>query len=225
LASRRSGSRSSSSRTAPAGPRAARPAKALAEYNRKRRFEVTPEPPGRPAPRRRRGLAFVVQKHRATRLHYDLRLEHRGVMLSWAVPRGPSLDPGVRRLAMPTEDHPIEYNDFEGVIPEGEYGGGTVMIWDRGTWEPEAEDVDEALARGDLKFRLRGAKLKGGWVLVRTRDRSWLFIKHRDGAASGEEVTRTQSRSAVTGRTMAEIAYAGGASDRQLVNAAAADAS
>jgi bifunctional non-homologous end joining protein LigD len=124
---------------------------------------------------------------------------------------------------MPTEDHPIEYNAFEGVIPEGEYGAGTVMIWDRGTWEPETDDVDRALRAGDLKFRLHGARLKGSWVLVRTRDRAWLFIKHRDAAASTEEVTRTHARSVVSGRTMAEIAYDGGASDRQLVNAAAAD--
>lgn len=157
------------------------------------------------------------------RLHYDLRLEHRGVMLSWAVPKGPSLDPTVRRLAMPTEDHPIDYNAFEGVIPEGEYGAGTVMIWDRGTWEPESEDVDRALAGGDLKFRLCGTKLRGSWVLVRTRDRAWLLIKHRDEAASKGDLTRTHARSVVSERTMAEIAYAGGASDRQLVNAAAAD--
>ena len=105
-------------------------------------------------------------------------------MLSWAVPKGPSLDPANKRLAMQTEDHPIEYNRFEGVIPEGEYGGGTVMIWDRGTWEPEVDDVDAALAKGDLKFTLHGTKLKGSWVLVRMRDRQWLLIKHRDKAAS-----------------------------------------
>ena len=172
---------------------------------------------------RGRDRAFVMQKHRATRLHYDLRLEHRGVMLSWAVPKGPSLDPAVRRLAVPTEDHPIEYNAFEGVIPEGEYGAGTVMVWDRGTWEPESEDVDRALAAGDLKFRLHGAKLRGSWVLVRTRDQSWLLIKHRDEAASADDPTSAQPRSVVSRRTMAEIAYAGGASDRQLVQAAAAD--
>ncbi len=210
------------SRRGPGGPSAAG---ALADYNRKRRFDVTPEPPGRPARPRRGGLAFVVQKHRASQLHYDLRLEHRGVMLSWAVPKGPSLDPTVRRLAMPTEDHPIEYNAFEGVIPEGEYGAGTVMIWDRGTWEPETEDVDRVLSAGDLKFRLRGTKLKGSWVLVRTRNRAWLLIKHRDEAASREDVARAHARSVVSRRSMAEIAYAGGASDRQLVNAAAADPS
>ena len=128
----------------------------LAEYNRKRRFEVTPEPPGRPGRRRTKGLAFVIQKHRATALHYDLRLEHEGAMESWAVPKGPSLDPAHKRLAMMTEPHPMDYNAFEGVIPEREYGGGTVMIWDRGTWEPETADVTAGLAKGELKFRLRG---------------------------------------------------------------------
>ncbi|HZF04172.1 MAG TPA: DNA polymerase ligase N-terminal domain-containing protein, partial [Patescibacteria group bacterium] len=118
----------------------------LAEYNRKRRFDVTPEPPGRAGKRKpTRALEFVVQKHRASHLHYDFRIEHEGVMLSWAIAKGPSLDPGVRRLAMMTEPHPMDYNDFEGVIPEGEYGGGTVMIWDRGTWEPESPDVNKAL--------------------------------------------------------------------------------
>jgi bifunctional non-homologous end joining protein LigD len=196
----------------------------LAEYNRKRRFEVTPEPRGG----RRRGggprRAFVVQKHRATALHYDVRLEHAGVMLSWAVPKGPSPDPAVKRLAMMTEPHPLEYNDFEGVIPEGEYGGGTVMIWDRGTWEPEGPDVDRSLARGDLKFTLRGRKLKGSWVLVRTRgDRQWLLIKHRDAAASSEDLTVRRPLSAVSRRTMAGIARAAGASERQLALARAAD--
>ena len=133
----------------------------LAEYNRKRRFEVTPEPAGKPKRARKKALEFVVQKHRASRLHYDFRLEHDGVMLSWAVPKGPSLDPANKRFAMQTEDHPIEYNRFEGVIPEGEYGGGTVMIWDRGTWEPEVDDVDAALAKGDLKFTLHGDEAQG----------------------------------------------------------------
>ena len=197
----------------------------LAEYNRKRRFEVTPEPPGRPGRAgRRRGLEFVVQKHRATRLHYDLRLEHQGVMLSWAVPKGPSLDPSVKRLAMMTEPHPMEYNQFEGVIPEGEYGGGTVMIWDHGTWEPESPDVDRALARGELKVRLEGRKLTGSWVLVRTRDeRTWLLIKHRDAAASTDDVTVSRPLSVVSRRTMAGIARAAGASPRQLASAAGAD--
>jgi bifunctional non-homologous end joining protein LigD len=195
----------------------------LAEYNRKRRFEVTPEPAGKPARARKRLREFVVQKHRASQLHYDFRLEHDGVMLSWAVPKGPSLDPGNKRFAMQTEDHPIEYNQFEGVIPEGEYGGGTVMIWDRGTWEPEGEDVDAALAKGDLKFKLHGKKLRGSWVLVRMRPRQWLLIKHRDRTASTEDITATKSRSAVSRRTLAGIARAAGATARQLKQAQEAD--
>jgi bifunctional non-homologous end joining protein LigD len=195
----------------------------LAEYNRKRRFEVTPEPAGRPARRRSRGLAFVVQKHRASHLHYDFRLEHEGAMLSWAVPKGPSLDPATKRLAMMTEPHPMDYNDFEGVIPEGEYGGGTVMIWDRGTWTPEVPDVGAALARGDLKFTLHGRKLTGSWVLVRTRNRQWLLIKHRDRFASTEDVTISRPLSIVSRRTMAGIARAAGASPRQVELALGAD--
>ena len=204
----------------------------LAEYRAKRRFDVTPEPPPRlpgkrsaatrgkagPAP-----LEFVVQKHRAGHLHYDFRLEHEGVMLSWAVPKGPAPDPTVRRLAMQTEPHPMDYNQFEGVIPEGEYGGGTVMIWDRGTWTPESPDVERALTKGDLKFRLDGKKLKGSWVLVRTRDRQWLLIKHRDAHVSSEDLTLTKPRSVVSRRTLAAIARAAGASPRQLEQAAAAD--
>src|SRR6476469_467127 len=134
---------------------------ALKEYRAKRRFDVTAEPAGKEKPpaKRRKALVFVVQKHRATALHYDFRLEWNGVMLSWAVPRGPSYDPTVKRLAMQVEDHPMEYNEFEGIIPTGEYGGGTVMIWDRGTWTPEVDDVDAALAKGELKLRLAGKKL------------------------------------------------------------------
>jgi bifunctional non-homologous end joining protein LigD len=195
----------------------------LAEYNRKRRFDVTPEPPGRPGRRRTKGLAFVVQKHRATALHYDLRLEHEGAMESWAVPKGPSLDPAHKRLAMMTEPHPMDYNGFEGVIPEREYGGGTVMIWDRGTWEPETADVAAGLAKGELKFRLRGRKLNGSWVLVRTRNRQWLLIKHRDRFAATGEVTVTRPLSVVSRRTMAGIARAAGATPRQLELALAAD--
>jgi bifunctional non-homologous end joining protein LigD len=196
----------------------------LAEYNRKRRFGVTPEPPGTaPRGRARRRLAFVVQKHRASHLHYDVRLEHEGVMLSWAVPKGPSLDPSVKRLAMMTEPHPIAYNEFEGVIPEGEYGAGTVMIWDRGIWEPEVTDVTAALAKGDLKFRLHGRKLAGSWVLVHTDGRRWLMIKHRDAAASPADVTVARPLSVVSRRTMAGIARAAGATPRQLAAAAAAD--
>jgi bifunctional non-homologous end joining protein LigD len=124
---------------------------------------------------------------------------------------------------MMTEPHPLEYNEFEGVIPEGEYGGGTVMIWDRGTWEPEVPDVGKALAKGDLKFTLRGRKLKGSWALVRMRDRQWLLIKHRDAAASAEDLTATRPLSVVSRRTLAGIARAAGASPRQLEQAAAAD--
>lgn len=162
----------------------------LDEYRKKRDFARTPEPRGDGRRRRRaQKLYFCVQKHLATRLHYDLRLEHRGELLSWAVPKGPSLDPRDKRMAMRTEDHPLDYGDFEGVIPEG-YGAGVVMLWDYGTWTPEVDDVEAALAKGDLKFTLDGFKLKGSWVLVRTRDRpdtsarqhgkSWLLIKHRD---------------------------------------------
>ena len=195
----------------------------LAEYNRKRRFDVTPEPPGRPGKGTSSRPAFVIQKHRATALHYDFRLEHEGVMLSWAVPKGPSLDPATKRLAMMTEPHPLDYNGFEGVIPEGEYGGGTVMIWDRGVWAPEVSDVTAALAKGDLKFSLRGSKLRGSWVLVRTRNRQWLLIKHRDRFVSTDDVTLKRPLSVVSRRTMAGIARAAGATPRQLELAAGAD--
>lgn len=186
----------------------------LNEYRRKRRFDVTTEPSGEEATHRREGkaLLYVIQKHRASHLHYDFRLEWNGVMLSWAVPKGPSLDPSVKRLAAPVEDHPLEYAGFEGVIPGGEYGGGTVMVWDTGTWVPEVSDVDESLRKGDLKFTLDGRKLKGSWVLVRTRGfgksprPSWLLIKHRDAFASAIDITVEEPRSAVSGRMMAEIA-------------------
>lgn len=186
----------------------------LREYRAKRRFDVTTEPEGRTVARkpRKKRLAFVVQKHRATALHYDFRLEWDGVMLSWAVPKGPSLDPTVKRLAMQVEDHPVEYNDFEGIIPAGEYGGGTVMIWDRGTWAPEVADVAAAVKKGELKLTLRGKKLHGSWVLVRTRPRggdkrpSWLLIKHRDEAASTADVAETEPRSVVSKRLLCEIA-------------------
>lgn len=170
---------------------------ALDEYRRKRDFTRTPEPDGSGAPRRRRpgeGLFFSVQKHLASHLHYDLRLEWNGVLLSWAVPKGPSIDPADKRLAMQTEDHPFEYGSFEGVIPDG-YGAGIVMLWDRGTWTPESPDVDAALGKGDLKFRLEGYKLKGSWALVRTRGfgsgskPSWLLIKHRDEWAGPINIT------------------------------------
>ncbi|HEY2366944.1 MAG TPA: DNA polymerase ligase N-terminal domain-containing protein, partial [Polyangiaceae bacterium] len=138
---------------------------ALETYNHKRRFEKTREPEGRVA-RSKSGFSYVIQKHAASHLHYDFRLELDGVLLSWAVPKGPSLDPKVKRLAMQTEDHPVEYGGFEGTIPKGEYGGGTVMLWDRGTWEPEGDPRD-MYRRGRLTFTLHGEKLKGKWHLIR----------------------------------------------------------
>jgi bifunctional non-homologous end joining protein LigD len=173
---------------------------ALEDYRKKRDFTKSPEPAGDKAHRSPGGRTprfFCVQKHLASHLHYDFRLEHEGVLLSWAVPKGPSLDPAIKRLAMHVEDHPIDYGEFEGVIPSG-YGAGIVMLWDKGTWTPETDDVEAALKKGDLKFTLDGYKLKGSWVLVRTRGwggsrggergsggasdgkTSWLLIKHRD---------------------------------------------
>jgi bifunctional non-homologous end joining protein LigD len=177
----------------------------LDKYKQKRNFNATPEPAGDvklAAERARsakpgRGLFFCVQKHLASHLHYDFRLEYNGVLLSWAVPKGPSLDPKTKRLAMHVEDHPIEYGTFEGVIPSG-YGAGIVMLWDQGTWKAESPDVDAALKKGDLKFTLDGYKLKGSWVLVRTGGRygsrggdarSWLLIKHRDEWAGDLDIT------------------------------------
>jgi bifunctional non-homologous end joining protein LigD len=190
----------------------------LAEYRQKRDFGRTAEPRGGRRKRARK-LQYVIQKHAASHLHYDLRLELDGVMKSWAVPKGPSLDPSVKRLAMEVEDHPIEYNKFEGTIPKGEYGGGTVMVWDRGTYtyggEDAAEPVDalrRGYEKGDFKFRLDGERLKGSWVLVRTRRGDpkrpqWLLIKHRDEAAEpGSEVVEEYQTSAATSRTMEEIA-------------------
>src|ERR1700752_615868 len=185
---------------------------ALEKYRQKRNFKSTPEPSGDPkvvADRTKKpgkDLFFCVQKHLASHLHYDFRLEHNGVLLSWAVPKGPSLDPKTKRLAMHVEDHPFEYGTFEGVIPEG-YGAGIVMLWDQGTWTPQVDDVDAALAKGDLKFTLDGYKLKGSWVLVRTGGRwggscggasgakSWLLIKHRDEWAGDLDIAEFAPRS------------------------------
>ena len=190
----------------------------LVKYKEKRNFKVTPEPSGdgstKMAADEKR--LYVIQKHRATQLHYDFRLEFEGVLLSWAVPKGPSLDPSVKRLAMQVEDHPVDYGGFEGVIPEGEYGGGTVMVWDTGTWTPESSDIAEALKKGDLKFKLHGKKLRGSWVLVRTHGygsssgKSWLLIKHRDEFASSEDIVATEPKSAVSKRLLADIARDGG---------------
>ncbi len=170
---------------------------ALEDYKRKRDFTKSPEPSG-DAPRRApksKGLFFCVQKHLASHLHYDLRLELNGVLLSWAVPKGPSLNPKDKRLAMHVEDHPFDYGTFEGVIPEG-YGAGIVMLWDTGTWKPLVDDIEAALKKGDLKFELDGYKLKGSWALIRTRGyggqgdgRSWLLIKHRDDWAGDVDIT------------------------------------
>ncbi|MCK9919098.1 DNA ligase D [Microbacteriaceae bacterium K1510] len=191
---------------------AARSTGELKTYNAKRRFGVTTEPKGKVG--RKSGHAFVIQKHDATRLHYDLRLELDGVTKSWAVTRGPSLVPGEKRLAVQVEDHPIEYNKFEGLIPEGEYGGGTVMIWDRGTWEPEG-DPHEGLTKGHLSFTLDGEKLHGGWHLVRMHRRpnekrdNWLLIKQHDEAERGprdKDILEDEPLSVVTGRSLDEIA-------------------
>jgi bifunctional non-homologous end joining protein LigD len=186
---------------------------ALEEYRKKRDFKKTPEPDGTVAPgktskksKKAKQLFFCVQKHLASHLHYDLRLEHNGVLLSWAVPKGPSLDPGTKRLAMHVEDHPIAYGSFEGVIPEG-YGAGIVMLWDEGTWTPEVDDVEAALKKGDLKFTLDGYKLRGSWVLVRTKgwpgaktgpggaSRSWLLIKHKDEWAGDVDIAEFAPKS------------------------------
>jgi bifunctional non-homologous end joining protein LigD len=197
---------------------------ALEEYKRKRRFEETPEPP--PKVEKKVGHRFVVQKHDATRLHYDFRLEMEGVLKSWAVPKGPSLDPADKRLAMQVEDHPVSYFDFEGIIPEGNYGAGTVMVWDVGTWQPlspmpvngkyvpgtEAEAA-AMLAKGDLKFRLDGKKLKGDFALIKMRGRrpgskgnEWLLIKKHDNAAAEGYDIEELDESVLSKRSLAEIA-------------------
>jgi bifunctional non-homologous end joining protein LigD len=194
----------------------------LEKYKQKRNFQSSPEPAGdvtlaaerARAARPEKGWFFCVQKHLASHLHYDFRLEHNGVLLSWAVPKGPSLDPKSKRLAMHVEDHPIEYGTFEGVIPEG-YGAGIVMLWDQGTWKPEVDDIDAALRKGDLKFTLDGYKLKGSWVLVRTggryggrpggEARSWLLIKHRDEWSGDLDITEFAPHSVKSGGDFEDI--------------------
>jgi bifunctional non-homologous end joining protein LigD len=183
---------------------------ALEEYRRKRRFEQTPEPA--PELDAREGNRFVVQKHKASHLHYDFRLEMEGVLKSWAVPKGPSLNPNDKRLAMMVEDHPVSYLLFEGVIPPGNYGAGSVMVWDTGSWEPLG-DASAMLAKGDLKFRLRGQKLNGEFVLAHMRSRrpgtkgnEWLLIKKRDAAANENFEPDQLEYSVLTHRSLSEIA-------------------
>ena len=178
--------------------------RSLAEYQRKRDFSKTPEPKGAPDPRG--GNRFVVQKHWATRLHYDFRLEMEGVLVSWAIPKGPTLNPAEKRLAAHVEDHPVSYYDFEGTIPKGEYGGGTVMIWDWGTFELEESTPAESLKRGEVKFRLNGVRLHGRYALVRTRsDKDWLLIKKKDEAADLNFNIEKFDTSVKTGRSREEI--------------------
>src|SRR6201995_5773960 len=199
---------------------------ALTVYRTKRDFTKTEEPSGehRVAPSSR--LRFVVQKHAATRLHYDLRLEWDGVFKSWAVTKGPSLDPRDKRLAVEVEDHPLDYGDFEGTIPEGQYGGGTVMLWDRGYWE--ADDPERGFKKGDLKFTLHGDKLHGSWVLVRMRhDRTggkrtnWLLIKHRDdyaGEGKANDIL-AKDRSVASGRSIDQISAGKGRAPKPFMTA------
>jgi bifunctional non-homologous end joining protein LigD len=190
---------------------------ALEEYKRKRDFKQTPEPP--PKLDRGKQQRFVVQKHRATRLHYDFRLEMEGVLKSWAVPKGPSLDPADKRLAMQVEDHPVSYFDFEGIIPPGNYGAGTVMVWDMGTWAPVG-DASAMLKKGDLKFRLDGKKLKGEFALVHIKSRrpdskgtEWLLIKHRDAYVQEGYDVDQYDYSVLTNRSMKEIAGDAGSAE------------
>jgi bifunctional non-homologous end joining protein LigD len=185
----------------------------LQNYRRKRNFHKTPEPQGK-VTRGGRGLSFVIQKHAARRLHYDFRLEVNGVLASWAIPKGPSLDPKQRRLAVHVEDHPLEYGSFEGTIPQGQYGAGSVLLWDRGTWIPEG-DPAEGLRKGKLKFRLAGEKLRGGWTLVRMKGRNsgdkenWLLIKERDEAVTQKNILDERQQSVQSGRKIDEIGLNG----------------
>jgi bifunctional non-homologous end joining protein LigD len=201
------------------------PLKRLSTYRKKRDFERTAEPSGEAKVAASKRPRFVIQKHAATRLHYDLRLEFDGVFKSWAVTRGPSLDPHDKRLAVEVEDHPLDYGDFEGTIPRREYGGGTVMIWDRGYWE--ADDPERGYRKGDLKFTLDGDKLHGSWVLVRMRNRdgekrtNWLLIKHRDAFAREGEANDIldDDRSAASGRAMDQIAAGKGKAPKPFMTA------
>ena len=209
--------------------------KKLAKYQAKRDFSKTAEPSGTAHVAKSKHPRFVIQKHAATRLHYDFRLELDGVFKSWAVTRGPSLDPADKRLAVEVEDHPLDYGDFEGTIPKGQYGGGTVMLWDRGHWEIEGDlTPQQALTKGDLKFRLDGRKLHGSWVLVRLKRRdkdkhdNWLLIKHRDEhalASHGDKIL-DEDKSVASARTLEQISAGKGKAPKpfMLTTATAADA-
>jgi bifunctional non-homologous end joining protein LigD len=183
----------------------------IGRYNRKRDFARTPEPAGKKVDRRGRSLRFVIQKHDASRLHYDFRLEAAGVLKSWAVPKGPSLNPADRRLAMQVEDHPLAYGTFEGIIPKGNYGAGEVIVWDRGTYRPAgAERPEKAIGDGEIKFTLRGKKLRGGFTLVKMRardgvDNAWLLIKERDEFVDRRWRAAAHEESVKSGRTLAEL--------------------
>ena len=190
------------------------PSGSLRDYHRKRDFKRTAEPKGAVGKRKAGKLRYLIQKHAARALHYDFRLEWNGTLMSWAVPKGPSENPDDKRLAVHVEDHPLDYGNFEGAIPKGEYGGGTVMLWDKGTWQPHEDDVDAALKKGKLAFTLYGERLKGNWALVRLRKRSpkdkdnWLLIKEHDEfeRKSGKLATEREMSSVKSGRSMEEIA-------------------
>lgn len=199
--------------------------KLLARYRAKRDFSKTDEPSGQAKVGTSKALRFVIQKHAASHLHYDLRLELDGVFKSWAVTKGPSLDPHDKRLAVEVEDHPLNYGDFEGTIPKGQYGGGTVMVWDRGFWD--CEDPARAYSKGKLDFNLAGEKLHGGWILTRMRPRegekrtNWLLIKHRDAFAQEGKKNRIleEDLSVASGRSMDEITAGKGRKPKLFVTA------
>ena len=190
----------------------------LQAYHAKRDFGVTAEPRGHVVRRKTTALRFVIQRHAATRLHFDLRLELDGVYKSWAVTKVPSLDPATKRLAVEVEDHPLEYGTFEGTIPKGQYGGGTVQLWDRGAWKPKGDNPQRDLEKGMLKFELQGKRMHGGWALIRMRDdprsrtrqprHNWLLVKERDGDAhpGDPDALASEDTSVTTGRTLDEIA-------------------
>ncbi len=180
----------------------------LDEYRKKRNFRKTPEPEGKE--KKEPGNFFVVQKHKAKKLHYDFRLEIDGVLKSWAIPKGPTLNPSERRLAVQVEDHPVEYKNFEGIIPEGEYGAGTVIVWDEGFYEPLGENLSEGLKKGEIKFCLHGKKLRGKFALVKTKyqgsEKNWLLIKEKDEYARKDiDITKEKPNSVKSGKKLEEI--------------------